>query len=369
MRIANSNVQMGASHTYREKNKHSLSKSSWNTTAGYSTLLQNIGIQSGSSGLKNANFMPPNSNFSLQDNLQNHFERTQSVKGTELQSKADAIRKMRDSMLDYLLRLLFGTNQSLGNTVDDEVHPIEETNGSANLSDFVPSTSGLGGRIESSFYYEEHESVSFETTATVQTADGKTYDISLGLELSRSFVQQTEQIINYGAPFCTDPLVINLDSSSFVPTDQKFLFDLDCDGKEEEISFAQQGSGFLAYDKNGDGIINDGSELFGTQTGNGFKDLAQYDTDGNGWIDEADEIFDKLKIWTKDAQGNDTLIALGKAGVGAIYLGSASTDFALTNDSKANASAFVRRTGMFLYENGMAGTMQQVDLVTKTVSA
>ncbi len=39
--------------------------------------------------------------------------------------------------------------------------------------------------------------------------------------------------------------------------------------------------------------INDGSELFGTSSGDGFKDLATYDEDENGWIDENDSIFSK----------------------------------------------------------------------------
>ena len=68
-------------------------------------------------------------------------------------------------------------------------------------------------------------------------------------------------------------------------------------------------------------MINDGNELFGTKSGDGFKDLAKYDKDRNGWIDEADDIFDDLRIWTKDEQGNDKLLTLKEAGVGAIYLG------------------------------------------------
>ena len=62
-------------------------------------------------------------------------------------------------------------------------------------------------------------------------------------------------------------------------SDQTFYFDLDADGKEEEISVLN-GSGYLALDKNGDGVINDGSELFGTKNGDGFADLARYDEDG-----------------------------------------------------------------------------------------
>ena len=78
------------------------------------------------------------------------------------------------------------------------------------------------------------------------------------------------------------------------------MFDIDADGEEESISYLQGGSGYLALDKNGDGVINDGSELFGTKSGDGFADLAEYDADGNGWIDENDPIFDKLLIWAKD---------------------------------------------------------------------
>ena len=51
------------------------------------------------------------------------------------------------------------------------------------------------------------------------------------------------------------------------------------------------GSGFLALDKNGNGKIDDGSELFGTKSGDGFADLAEYDSDGNGWIDEKGRVY------------------------------------------------------------------------------
>ena len=141
------------------------------------------------------------------------------------------------------------------------------------------------------------------------------------------------------------------------------MFDLDADGHEEAISRLGPGSGFLALDKNGDGKINDGSELFGATSGNGFADLAQYDSDGNGWIDEADEIFDKLLIWSKDENGNDQLVGLGKAGVGAIYLGAQDTQFSM-NSQQNQMNALIRQTGMFMYENGGVGTIQQIDFAT-----
>ena len=169
----------------------------------------------------------------------------------------------------------------------------------------------------------------------------------------------TLEVQNY---VMTDPLMINLDTNVVSVSDQKFLFDLDSDGKKEEISFADSGSGFLALDKNGDGVINDGSELFGTSSGDGFKDLAAYDEDGNGWIDENDGIFKRLKVWTKDEDGKDRLMDLKAADVGAIYLGAARTEFQLKDDANRTNGA-VRKTGIYLKEStGQAGTLNHVDL-------
>jgi hypothetical protein len=129
-----------------------------------------------------------------------------------------------------------------------------------------------------------------------------------------------------------------------------------------QISFVGSGSGFLCLDLNGDGRINDGSELFGPRTGNGFAELAAYDEDGNGWIDEADSIYERLRIWTRDAQGQDILFALGAKGIGAIYLGYSDTQFSM-RDSQNQENGQLRSTGVFLREDGSAGSIQQVDLI------
>ncbi len=70
-----------------------------------------------------------------------------------------------------------------------------------------------------------------------------------------------------------------------------------------------------------------------------------------------------LMIWTKDEQGNDKLLTLKEAGVGAIYLGNASTQFSLNNQQTNHTNAMIRSTGVYLKESGEAGTIQHVDLV------
>lgn len=207
--------------------------------------------------------------------------------------------------------------------------------------------------------YSEHEALNFSASGKAVTEDGKTIDISLSLSMSRSFVSRRYLTVTAGDAL-VDPLVVNFGAGTKL-TEQKFEFDIDCDGKNDLISFVQNGSGFLAYDKNSDGIISNGSELFGPSTGNGFLELAEFDSDGNGWIDENDDIYDMLRIWCKDENGEDRLFAIGQKGVGAIYLGNIDTQFSLTDKSNELLGQ-VQKTGIYLSEDGEAKTIQHVDL-------
>jgi len=213
-------------------------------------------------------------------------------------------------------------------------------------------------------YYESHleyETTSFGAAGKIVTADGLEIDFSVQLNMSRAFF--TEQSINIReGDALKDPLVINFGGQTAELTRTKFSFDIDSDGRIDQISFVGSNSGFLALDKNGDGIINNGQELFGTQSGNGFDDLAAYDLDGNNWIDENDPIFNSLRIWSKDADGNDSLVALGRKGIGAIYLGHINTPFSI-KDTDNSLQGQIRSSGIFLNENGTVGTIQQLDLV------
>jgi hypothetical protein len=208
----------------------------------------------------------------------------------------------------------------------------------------------------------EKQAMSFSANGSVKTADGREINFDLVLNMSREFASRLDVSVRAGDAVPVDPLVINFASSSAALTNQKFSFDIDSDGKQDQISFVAPGSGFLAFDINNDGIINNGHELFGPQSGNGFSELAQYDNDNNGWIDENDDIYDKLRIWTKDENGNDKLFALGEKGIGAIFLGSTETAFDLKSSSNDTLGS-IARSGVFLRENGTAGTIQHVDLV------
>ena len=310
-----------------------------------------------------------NEQGSKKESLEDLMSRLQSaggVKRTSLQESVNALHKIREQAIDYLLYLLFGRKYSDYDSAfaQDDDNGFSDALNEATASSNVSSEYGEGGQSYSFFYHSEQETTCFDAKGMVRTADGREIPFNMNVEMSRSFTQVAENYIDFGKPRLCDPLVINLNGNVTDVTDQKFLFDLDSDGNNESISMLGSGSGYLALDKNGDGMINDGSELFGTTSGNGFADLAQYDKDNNGWIDEADEIFSKLRIWVKDPDGNDKLMTLSEAGVGAICLGSHDTEFSLNNLSDNHTNGVIRKTGMFLYENGQSGTVQQLDLAT-----
>ena len=245
--------------------------------------------------------------------------------------------------------------------------------GATNLSGgkVIAVSSGAGGAavrptwkqvVVTSSFHTEMEYTAFQSQGCVKTQDGREITFGVEVEMSRAFCEKYDSVFVQDIPLTCDPLVFNLEGDIGKISDQKFLFDLNVDGTAEEISFTEQGSGFLALDKNKDGEINDGSELFGTKSGDGFKDLAQYDEDGNGWIDENDSVFEDLSIWTLNEEGEKVQISLLKADVGAIYLGSASTEFSLKNEETHDTNGIIRSTGIYLKESGGAGTVQHIDL-------
>ena len=236
------------------------------------------------------------------------------------------------------------------------------------LSDAAAASSGNGRvgwgvRYDSSETHQESQEVQFNARGVIKTKDGKNIKFDLHVMLKSNYLSEQNFSFRAGDAKKVDPLVINFNGAASELTDMKFEFDLDADDNKDTISFVTPGSGFLALDKNGDGKINDGSELFGPVTGNGFEELSAYDKDGNSWIDEGDEIYGKLLVWMKDAEGNDRLVNLKEQDIGALYLGNLESKFDIKN-SENQTQGEVKRFGIYLTEsNPTAGVIQQIDLV------
>ncbi|RPD87429.1 hypothetical protein EGK75_05585 [Neisseria weixii] len=106
-----------------------------------------------------------------------------------------------------------------------------------------------------------------------------------------------------------DPLVLDLDGDGIETVGTQgykgALFDHNSDGIRTATGWVSSDDGLLVIDRNGDGVINDGSELFGdsytlsngTKAEHGYAALAEFDTNGDGKVDANDKDFDKLKVW------------------------------------------------------------------------
>ena len=205
------------------------------------------------------------------------------------------------------------------------------------------------------------EKLEFKSSGKVKSTDGREIDFELNLRMERESHKHTSIEIKAGQALI-DPIVIQTDTIPPGLSDKKIKFDLDLDGELDEMSVPRAGSGFLVFDRNENGKIDDGSELFGPQSGHGFSELRALDSDGNGWLDENDAAFSKLQIWSMDDEGQMQLTGLLEADVGAIYLSTASTEYELT-DSEFEQNGQLRESGIYLKESGGVSSIHELDIL------
>lgn len=159
-----------------------------------------------------------------------------------------------------------------------------------------------------------------------------------------------------------DPLTLDLDGDGIesigINQNNPILFDHDGDGIKHATGWSSADDGFLVLDRNGNGTIDSGRELFGdsTQLANGqtaedgFAALAAEDTNGDGAVTSADTRFNQLRVWRDLNQDgisqSGELFTLQQLGITAINVASVVHDQPLANGNQiADLGTYVRSDG------------------------
>lgn len=161
-----------------------------------------------------------------------------------------------------------------------------------------------------------------------------------------------------------DPLTLDLDGDDIetVSANTGITFDFDGDGLKTGTGWVKGDDGFLVLDRNGNGTIDNGSELFGVDTvkangqkaSDGFDALRDLDSNSDGVFDAQDAEFGNVRVWqdlNQDgvAQAGE-LKTLADHHITAINLGSTATN----QNSNGNVISAV---GSFVRDDGSAGVV------------
>jgi len=128
-------------------------------------------------------------------------------------------------------------------------------------------------------YYSQHQSRAMSFSGGIETADGRSINFALHLLMDQSLQHDFNQSSNIERRPLTEPIVMYFSNDKVKLSNAIFEFYFDIEADDGSIKHMASGSGLLALDRNGDGVINDGRELFGFATSEEFGELAYLDSD------------------------------------------------------------------------------------------
>ena len=212
----------------------------------------------------------------------------------------------------------------------------------------------IAGRIIATEQWEfGYQAVQASFSGELQLNDGSNISFAFDFSMAVSWVRYsyTEQPLQ-------DPLIVSLSGSPVQLSNDSELFDLRNDGSKVRLPQLAAQQYYLAYDRNNDRQVNNGTELFGPQTGQGFAELAAFDDNGNGFIDPSDDIWQYLYLW----RPNQPLQSMTEAKLGAFSVSSVATPMPLL-DKKQQKTGEIQRSGLAFTDNARPVLLQQIDLL------
>ena len=174
-----------------------------------------------------------------------------------------------------------------------------------------------------------------------------------------------------------DPMILDLDGDGIETMTagqyQGALFDHNKDGIRTATGWVKPDDGLLVLDRNGDGIINNGGELFGDSTlladgsraAHGYAALVELDSNGDGKVDAADEKFADLRVW-RDLNSDGISTASELFTLEELGIASLDTAYKNTHTGLAGGNTLVQQ-GSFTKADGSSGQMGDVNFVVNNL--
>ena len=171
------------------------------------------------------------------------------------------------------------------------------------------------------------------------------------------------------------PIILDLngDGIGTTTTENGAHFDHEGDRFAEKSAWVDSNDALLVWDRDGNGQIDDGGELFGnnytlqdgTKAANGFEALKEFDSNGDGVVDAIDERWSELQLW-QDRNGNGVvddgeLLTMEEAGVAGLHTGHQDQEYTDENGNQHSQS------GSFIKDDGTTGQMNDVWFQTDSI--
>jgi len=242
----------------------------------------------------------------------------------------EAIRQNKEQSLAFqLMRAIARVNaenqQEPGQKSTNPPSPVNSRLASQRLQELNSQSSNEVININDSSQFNASNSFSLSYSSSTQTSltisliaqsgsDVRLISLEESRSISLELASEKQQV---------DPLIINFSNSEFsFDLNNTVNFDLNADGAKDNFLSPGEGNYFLAFDRNQNGIIDDGSELFGDLNGSkdGFDALSDFDQNADGLIDINDPIFNQLVALSFNTDGSQNLLSLSQSDVQAISL-------------------------------------------------
>jgi len=217
-------------------------------------------------------------------------------------------------------------------------------------------------------WQHQQQSLSYQVSGQFDL-NGSSYDVNYALDLTSEFT--FSQSFEITAAALKDPLIVQFGAQGIGSIQGTRSFDLVDEKPNEQLPIFSGDVAYLVYDQNKNGVADNGSELFGPQSGSGFAELAELDSNQNGFIEKEDVAYQSLYLWQpaltktedegKGANARGQWLSLSEAGIQAISTNAIATPFTFYDDTH-QVAAQLQQSSFALSDSGQAYGVHHVDV-------